>query len=116
VRDLQQTEGPRVKWISVEPLLGRMNDMPLEDIDWVVVGGESHCCPSKARKMKEWWVRELRDRCLELDIAFHLKQMGSQWAMKNNSQDTKGGDIDEFPDDLKIRQFPAGYVPASRDA
>lgn len=51
-----------VRWISAEPLLGPLPSLNLDEISWVVVGGESG---PGARPMNPAWVRDLRDRCIE---------------------------------------------------
>lgn len=83
-----------VRWISAEPLLGPLDHLTLNGIDWLVVGGESG---PGARPMHPEWVRDLRDRCaartawsdpmqtsgapVEYDdpVAFVFKQWG-EWA------------------------------------
>lgn len=62
-----------VKFISCEPLLGPLPDLPLDGIDWVIVGGESG---PGARPMQAQWVRQIRDRCLAHGVAFFFKQWG----------------------------------------
>ncbi len=63
----------RVKFLSIEPLLGPIPDLPLDGIDWVIVGGESG---SGARPMEAAWVRSIRDRCISRDVPFFFKQWG----------------------------------------
>jgi protein gp37 len=65
--------GAAVKFLSLEPLLGPMDDLDLEGIHWAIVGGESG---PNARPMKIEWVRSIRDRCKDRGIAFHFKQWG----------------------------------------
>lgn len=72
---LRQTAA-KVKWLSVEPLLGSVKGLNLDGIHWVVVGGESGGC---ARPMHPEWVRELRDNCLACGVPFFFKQWGN-WA------------------------------------
>jgi protein gp37 len=62
-----------VRFLSVEPLLGPIPRLPLENIDWVIVGGESG---PGARLIKAHWVRDIRDRCLEFKVPFFFKQWG----------------------------------------
>lgn len=38
---LREVIEAEIKYLSLEPLLGEMKDLPLEDIDWVIVGGET---------------------------------------------------------------------------
>src|ERR1700722_2576995 len=53
VGHLQRTSA-RVKFLSVEPLIGPIPRLPLSGIDWAIVGGESG---PGARPMQENWVR-----------------------------------------------------------
>jgi protein gp37 len=69
---LRQTNA-RTKFLSCEPLIGPLIDMNLENIDWVIVGGESG---RKARPMKEWWVWDIKQQCQERGISFFFKQWG----------------------------------------
>lgn len=62
-----------VRFLSLEPLLGPIPDLPLTGIHWVIVGGESG---PGARPMKADWVRQIRDRCIEHNVAFFFKQWG----------------------------------------
>ncbi|GBE42843.1 phage protein Gp37/Gp68 [bacterium BMS3Bbin10] len=62
-----------VKFLSLEPLLGPLDDLDLDGIDWVIAGGESG---PGARAMEPDWVRVLRDQCHEAQVAFHFKQWG----------------------------------------
>lgn len=70
--DLKQS-GAAVKFLSVEPLLSSLGDIKLEDIDWVIVGGESG---PGARPLDPDWVREIRDQCISTNTAFFFKQWG----------------------------------------
>lgn len=62
-----------LRFLSLEPLLGPLPDLNLQDIDWVIVGGESG---PGARPMDPEWVTDLRDQCLAADVPFFFKQWG----------------------------------------
>lgn len=62
-----------VRFLSIEPLLGPIDELNLEGISWVVVGGESG---PRARPIKPAWVRTLRDLCGAADVPFFFKQWG----------------------------------------
>ncbi len=62
-----------VRFLSCEPLIGDVGHLPLEGIDWVIVGGESG---PGARPMKKEWVLSIRSQCEIADIAFYFKQWG----------------------------------------
>lgn len=64
-----------VRFLSIEPLLGPIPDLPLEDIDWVIVGGESG--PGR-RPMTAAWAREIRDQCIRAGVPFFFKQWGGR--------------------------------------
>lgn len=63
----------RLKFLSLEPLLGPLPDLELQGIDWVIVGGESG---PGARPMAEDWVVDIRDQCLAASVPFFFKQWG----------------------------------------
>ena len=69
----------KVKFLSLEPLLGPLSSLRLEGIDWVIVGGESG---PHARPMEESWVREIRDNCLKSNVPFFFKQWGGVFKRK----------------------------------
>lgn len=63
----------RVRFLSLEPLLGPLPRLDLTGIQWVIAGGESG---PKARSVNKDWVRDIRDQCVTGDVAFHFKQWG----------------------------------------
>jgi protein gp37 len=86
-----------VRFLSVEPLLGPVDLTDyLEGIHWVIVGAESgpgrrDCCDS--------WVRDIRDQCSDADVPLFVKQLhGSDGRVLH--------DLGQFPDDLRIREWP----------
>lgn len=123
-----------VRFLSCEPLLERVdltfalnvddsfmdaNLGWLDCIDWVIAGGESG---PNARPCNVEWIRSLRDQCCEADVPFFNKQLGSRIYIDpgdclgfNDStfykvSAKKGERLEEWPDDLRVRQFP--NVPA----
>jgi protein gp37 len=62
-----------VKFLSIEPMLGPLDDLDLSGIDWVIVGGESG---PGARPMNPLWVASVRDQCLRAGAPFFFKQWG----------------------------------------
>lgn len=71
--DLLRLVPASVRFISVEPLLGPIDHLPLKGIHWVIVGGESG---HRAREMKPEWPRSIRDQCLDAGVPFFFKQWG----------------------------------------
>ncbi|MGB8402618.1 MAG: phage Gp37/Gp68 family protein [Mycobacterium sp.] len=65
-----------VRGVSIEPLLGPIEDADLSGLDWVIVGGESG---PGARPMHPDWARSLRDQSQAAGVAFSFKQWGD-WA------------------------------------
>jgi protein gp37 len=82
-----------IRFLSLEPLLGPIENINLEGIDWVIVGGESG---PGARPMKEEWVIMIRDLCVEQGVAFFFKQWGGVWK-KRNGRRLDGREWNEFP-------------------
>ena len=98
-----------VRFLSCEPLLGPLNLSMLRDrmampecIDWVICGGESG---PKARPMELEWARRLYADCFLSGVPFFMKQLGG--SRKHH------GDLEDFPQDLRVRQFPKGKVVAA---
>lgn len=93
----------------------------LPGLDWVVVGGESG---PGARPCKLRWIRNVVGQCLDNGVAVFVKQLGAHpvedfetepYAPNSETRlelaSKKGGDPEEWPADLRVRQFPAGRVP-----
>jgi protein gp37 len=71
-----------IKFLSIEPILSSIPNLNLFDIDWVIVGGESG---QKSRPIKEEWVIDIKNKCLEKQIPFFFKQ----WGGKNKKKSGK---------------------------
>ena len=71
--DLLRKIKSQVKFISFEPLIGKVGKLNLKDIDWAIVGGESG---PGARYMSPEWVADIRDQCLAQKAPFFFKQWG----------------------------------------
>lgn len=89
-----------VRFLSIEPLLEDLGDLDLNQIHWVIVGGESG---PKARPMQEVWVEDIRIQCEEASVAFFFKQWGG-WgadgkkrAKKQNGRELNGRTWDGMP-------------------
>lgn len=100
--DCLRETAAQIKFLSLEPLLGKLSNLKLDDIDWVIVGGESGIA---ARPMKEEWVVDIRNQCNDASVPLFVKQMGTDWARKR-SQGGKGDDMSEWPVNLQIRNYP----------
>jgi protein gp37 len=96
-----------VRFVSAEPLLGPLPSLDVHGIDWVILGGESSKKKTDARPLELGWVRDLMDRCRTADAAVFVKQLGAVWARENGAVDKKGGEPEEWPADLRVREFPA---------
>jgi protein gp37 len=91
--DALRRTSARVKFLSLEPLLGPLPRLDLSGIDWVIVGGESG---PGARAMNTQWALEIRDQCLAASVPFFFKQWGG--TRKNKSGRLLEGRIwDQLP-------------------
>lgn len=99
----------RVKFLSIEPLLGPIPDLDLSGIDWVIVGGESG---HGSRLMEAEWVADIRRACEEQTVPLFVKQTGERLARQLGLKSKKGGDPAEWPADMRVRQFPLPVVAA----
>ena len=96
---LRQT-GAHIKFLSVEPLLGPIDDLNLEGIDWVIVGGESGRRP---RPLDEAWVRSIRDQCGKANVKFFFKQWGGS-NKKKAGRLFEGRTWDDMPEFSGVRR------------
>lgn len=72
IPDLAATPA-KTKFISIEPLIGPVTTLPLKNIDWVIVGGESG---HRARPVRKEWIEFIKDKCERSNTAFFFKQWG----------------------------------------
>ena len=95
-----------VRWVSVEPQTGRIaaDADTLSCLDWIVVGGESG---PGARPFDPAWAREFVAEGAVARTPIFVKQLGRQ-PVGLRLSDPKGGDMSEWPEDLRVRQFPCG--------
>ena len=93
--------GAKIKFLSLEPLLGPLPNLDLKGIDWVIVGGESG---PGARRMAEEWVVEIRDQCLESGVPFFFKQWGGT-NKKRNGRILRGRTWDDMPEPILTYQL-----------
>lgn len=122
-----------VRYVSLEPLLGpvRLTDIvnargdstdalrgetcsyesgciceEPPSLDWVIVGGESG---PRARSCNTAWIRSVLEQCKAAAVPCFVKQLGSHWARWVQDvyrPNSKGGDPSEWPEDLRVREFP----------
>jgi len=99
-----------VKFVSCEPLIGPLTSLAIEGLDWVIVGGESG---RLARPLDLAWVRSIRDRCHEAEVDLFVKQLGTAWAAEHGHGRSHGGEMEQWPEDLRVRQMPRGGLSAT---
>jgi protein gp37 len=108
-----------VRFLSLEPLLGPLQDLDLDGIHWVIVGGESG---PGARPCDVSWIRDIVRQCRVAGVPCFVKQLGAnpyQFRRPSGAPDDggdmaplhlkhhKGGDPSEWPEDLRVREMPA---------
>jgi protein gp37 len=123
--------GP-VLFLSIEPQIGRVDLsrflFPVPVVDWVIVGGESRQGGGEPREFNLCWAREIVRQCQEATVPCFVKQMGSRpydldelepdsvghrpiGRVPLRLADAHGGDWNEWPEDLRVRQCPEGFYP-----
>jgi len=80
--DYLRSTGAKIKFLSLEPLIGPLLSLDLKKIDWVIVGGESG---HKARPIKKEWVIDIKKQCAKAHVPFFFKQ----WGKKNFNPDKR---------------------------
>ena len=86
----------KTRFISFEPLIGDIGEVDLRRIDQILIGGESG---PHHRPMKIEWARNLVKQAKEQGVAVWMKQLGGF---------RPGGNLEDFPEDLRLREFPEG--------
>ena len=93
IRLLKRTNA-KIKFLSCEPLLGPLSRLPLKNIDWVIVGGESG---KKARIMESEWVDNIMNQCKKKGVKFFFKQWGGT-NKKKTGRELNGRTYDDMPE------------------
>jgi len=106
--DFLRMTGAAVKFLSLEPLIGPLNNLNLSDIDWVIVGGESG---HKPRPMKAEWAQNILIQCQQAKVAFFFKQWGGR-NKKAAGRELNGRTYDEYP--VKIKSAFNRAKPTAR--
>ncbi|PMD94858.1 hypothetical protein BWI97_15790 [Siphonobacter sp. BAB-5405] len=111
----------QLRFLSLEPLHGPVS-LPLNEsvdyankvkdlIGWVIVGGESGNENGKYlyRPCEFSWITNIVHDCMLADVPVFVKQLGTHLAKQLKLQDRHGGNIDEWPASLQIREMPEGF-------
>jgi protein gp37 len=97
-----------IRFLSCEPLVEPVTLLPwltTGKLAWVICGGYSG---REERPMDLAWARTLKRECDACHVAFFMKQLGSVYAREHGLRNWKGEDPAEFPEDVRVQQFPAG--------
>lgn len=96
-----------IRFVSCEPLVSALTLAPwlaTGRLQWVICGGYSGTQP---RPMDVAWAQALCQECAKHHVAFFFKQLGTVYARAHHLRDWKGEDPQEFPPEVRVRQFPA---------
>jgi protein gp37 len=97
IHDLKKTPA-QIRFLSVEPLLTAIPNLPLEGIHWVIVGGESG---PGAREMRKGWVEGILKQCRDAKVPFFFKQWGG--VRKDlTGRNLNGRIYNEFPQSIQL--------------
>lgn len=86
----------KTRFVSFEPLIGPVGRLDLQEISWVIVGGESG---RNHRPIRPEWVREIRDQCLSTKVPFFFKQWGGP-RPKSGGRELDGRIWNDYPIDV----------------
>lgn len=101
-----------IRFISGEPLIGNI-EYPDEfkAINWMIFGGESHDNAETARPIDLNWIRQGIEVCRSVGVTPFVKQLGSNWAAVSKAFSRAGSNPSEWPEDLRIQEFPQSLMP-----
>jgi protein gp37 len=116
-----------VRFLSIEPMLEQIDlrlasrndtarwdacgrDLPLRRIDWVIVGGESDQPGHRARPFVCGWGKDIVRQCKAAGVPVFMKQLGGNATNREGDPHPSiaraGADPSEWPEDLRVREFP----------
>lgn len=97
----------QIRFISAEPLLGPLDRLDMAGIDWIILGGESGN-KHKVRVCDGTWMLDIMKR-RPAGTAVFVKQLGRRfvWHGTELKITNKGADIVQFPEELRVQEFPA---------
>lgn len=100
-----------VRFVSIEPLIEEFHGIwhYLNNyLDWVIIGGESGNENGKwrYRRCELHWIRSIIKVCRSEGVPVFVKQLGTHLSKQLGLKDRHGTDINEWPEDLKVREFP----------
>jgi protein gp37 len=104
----------RFRFLSIEPLVGDPEltlDRVKGKVNWMIVGGESNQGAYAARPFQLEWARQVVELGKQTEIAVFVKQLGSvamDGGQRVTLKDSHGGEWNEWPSDLRVRQMPFG--------
>ena len=98
--DFLRKTNAKVKFLSLEPLIGPLTKLNLKKIDWAIVGGESGHHP---RPMNVDWVLDIQTQCESSGVAFFFKQWGGK-NKKASGRMLNGRTYDEMPEILELEK------------
>ncbi len=108
--DLLRQTPAAVRFLSIEPLLEDIGALDLTGIHWVIVGGESG---PGARPCDLAWIESIADQCGAASVPLFVKQTGARPGYQRKHgwhdislSDSKGGNPEEWPKKIRIREFP----------
>lgn len=117
IHRINELEGSKAKtkFISFEPLWQEITVGFVADVDWIIIGGESGNENGKYRyrPCELSWIEGIidayqfnNDHGHSRQTAIFIKQLGTHLSKQLKMTDRHGGNIDEFPEHLRLRQFP----------
>lgn len=102
----------KIKFISVEPMLGPTSFtywfLSSAQIDWIIIGGESGNEKGKYKYRPSYldWYLRLIEECRIYKVPVFMKQTGTYLAKILKLKSRHGSDLSEWPEQLKVQNFP----------
>lgn len=114
---LRVGNGSTTRFLSVEPQWEALDLFPwLSKLNWIIQGGQSG---KRDKPFDIAWAGDMLRQCRRAGVAYFLKQLGS--AVVDNGvpvslKDGHGGDWSEWPEDIRVREFPITGQAAGKKA
>lgn len=113
---LRKVKGGSIRFLSIEPVWGFIPESVYEGIHWAIPGGESGRDPTTTNLN---WIEKVVGDCWARRIPCFVKQLGARLYTLGDARpwpngypkDSHGGDWNEWPESLRVREFPDVQLP-----
>jgi len=114
IEQLRDVDVPR-RWVSFEPLIEPVGEVPLDHVDWMVVGGETAAADDR-REMDHEWARDLLEQARDAGVPYYFKQDSGRYPEQNTRLTVHNDEFGVYEQRRIRERFDLPTVTAQRRA